>query len=97
MSLLKLFPSLFLFISTVGYSQPDSIYQQIQFDSIMLVKTHMRIDSLKLELDSLKLESEKTQLIIDKLKKENMLLEELMKKYLDTLTRKREEAIKEEE
>lgn len=92
---LKLF--LFLFISTVGYSQLDSLHQQIQFDSIMLVKTTMRIDSLKLELDSLKLESEKNQLVIDKLKQENMLLEKLMKKYQDELARKREEAIKEEE
>ncbi|WP_169312069.1 hypothetical protein [Fluviicola taffensis] len=57
----------------------------------------MRIDSLKLQLDSLKSESEKTQVLIDTLKQENILLRELMKLYLEQINRKQEEALKEEE
>ncbi|WP_341900497.1 hypothetical protein [Fluviicola taffensis] len=88
---------LILLTSTSGYSQIDSHHKQIELDSIELIKIQLRIDSLKFQLDSLKSESKKTQVLIDTLKQENILLRELMKLYLEQINRKQEEALKEEE
>lgn len=80
--------------------QTDSLsfYQnQIDQDLIQLVKTRLRIDSLKVELDSLKSESKKRQLLIESLKEENRWLNELMKKYQEQINQKPKGIKKEEE
>lgn len=85
---------LILFISIKGYGQTDplNIYKkQIELDSIELIKVELRIRCLKLELDSLKTESEKRQIFIDQLKQENIVLVELMKKYIEQINRRKEE------
>lgn len=86
-----------LFISAIGYGQIDSLYKQIELDSAELIKIQFRIDSLKLELDSLKLVSEKTQILIDKLKQENVQLRKLMEIYIEEINRKQKESLKKEE
>jgi hypothetical protein len=89
-----------LFFSSESYSQIDSLQfyqQQIEQDSIQLIKSQFRIDSLKLELEALKSESKDTQFFIDALKEENRWLNELMKKYQNQLKQKQEVILKEEE
>ena len=89
-----------LLISTKGYSQTDSINiykRQIELDSAELIKIQLRVHNLKMELDSLKSESKKNQRLIDELKQENILLAELMKKYMDQINSKPGTPLKEEE
>jgi len=94
---MKTFIYLIFFISTLGHSQTDSLYKQIELDSFELIKTQLRIDSLKLQLDSLNSESKKTQVLIQELKQENIRLAELMKLYIEQINRKEEKGLKEEE
>jgi hypothetical protein len=85
---MKAFLYFILFISIDTYSQTNSIdtyKKQIKLDSVELIRTQLRIRSLEKELDSLKSESENIQILIDQLKHENILLEQLMKRYLQQI------------
>lgn len=86
-----------LLISFEVNCQIDSLSfytNQINQDSIQIVKTKQRIDSLKVELDSLKSESKEIQHLIESLKEENLWLNELMEKYQEQINQKPKEVKK---